>query len=86
MCIRDRCSGGSSKAIVTCCTANNTCEINQGDCDYDDDCKGDLICGHNNCGASFTMPDADCCIVKPGKQLITNINFNELIVSKIKVF
>ena len=49
----------------SCCTSSNPCGINQGDCDSDSDCNGDLICGKDNCidlWPSFGDVYADCCI------------------------
>ena len=36
------------------------CRENEGDCDSDEDCFGDLLCGSNNCQSNFPH-DADCC-------------------------
>ena len=55
-----------------CCTPENPCDEGEGDCDGPGDgglndghagCKGDLVCGTNNClqfGAYF-HPKDDCC-------------------------
>ena len=43
-----------------CCSAAAPCAINEGDCDSDSECQGDLTCGSNNCPAPFPS-DADCC-------------------------
>ena len=43
-----------------CCTSTNQCDRNQGDCDTDSECIGDLICGTENCKYPFPS-DADCC-------------------------
>ena len=53
------------------CCANTTpttqCPLGRGDCDTDDECKGDLLCGANNCKDEFSAPgtkwhpEADCC-------------------------
>ena len=55
-----------------CCTPENPCEEGEGDCDGPGDgglndghagCKGNLVCGSNNClkfGAYFHEKD-DCC-------------------------
>ena len=43
-----------------CCSTSNLCGINEGDCDSDDECSGDLSCGNNNCPAPFPS-NADCC-------------------------
>ena len=51
------------------------CGIGEGDCDSDDQCSGDLICGVNgdnsdNCGTGFSYwtgtDDYDCCMIDPG--------------------
>ena len=49
----------------TCCTddANEPCGLGEGDCDTDDECAGDLVCGTNNClrmGSGFKK-GSDCC-------------------------
>ena len=37
--------------------------MGEGDCDHDDDCAGNLLCGDNNCvGLTFDGSD-DCCYV-----------------------
>ena len=49
-----------------CCTSANPCGENQGDCDNDNECLGDLKCGegheefNDNCDSSFA-DGADCC-------------------------
>merc|ERR1711935_124146 len=46
-----------------CCKSWSPCRENEGDCDSDDDCFGNLVCGSNNC-QFFDSPfphDADCC-------------------------
>ena len=48
-----------------CCTAENPCDINQGDCDSHPDCNGDLGCGEDNCPADFPS-HADCCVDSSG--------------------
>jgi len=71
-----RCSGRNYQGR-RCCTPENPCDEGEGDCDGPGDggghdghagCKGDLVCGSNNCqkfGAYFHAKD-DCC-EKPGK-------------------
>ena len=60
-----------------CCTPDNPCDEGQGDCDGPDDggqhdghdgCKGDLVCGSNNCRkfGSYYHEKDDCC-EKPSK-------------------
>ena len=64
----------------TCCTSSNQCDIGEGDCDKDEHCKGDLICGKDNClvetnpkdgwhnfgfeGPDDTKNPDDCCTEK----------------------
>ena len=48
-----------------CCTKDTPCGINDGDCDSDQDCAGDLKCGTGNC--PYTHSDGgkyDCCVVR----------------------
>ena len=50
------CTGGDD-----CC--NGECGVGEGDCDHNDDCAGNLLCGSNNCiGLTFEGSD-DCCYV-----------------------
>ena len=69
--IGQRCSGRNYNG-KRCCTPENPCDEGEGDCDGPGDggsndghlgCKGDLVCGSNNClqfGAYF-HPKDDCC-------------------------
>ena len=65
----ENCTGGK-----TCCTPTNLCDVDEGDCDSDSDCKEGLKCGSRNCktksGLQWDVKD-DCCY-EPGKDL-TNI-------------
>ena len=47
----------------TCCQPDNKCGEGEGDCDYDEDCTEDLVCGNNNCRKwNPSAPDTlDCC-------------------------
>ena len=65
-----QCDGGSRPQIEHCCSSNNPCNANQGDCDNDSECGSGLVCGRNNCGPSFTWGSADCCI--PGVPSVSN--------------
>ena len=60
--------GGREGTTDGCCTKENPCVQGDGDCDVDQDCSGDLVCGMNNCGG-FPFPSThDCCMkVLPGK-------------------
>ena len=55
------CYGGDS-----CC--NGQCGLGEGDCDRDSDCKGDLVCGSDNCPRTGLQWDSgdDCCMEKGG--------------------
>merc|ERR1711974_397985 len=48
-----------------CCTAAEPCYEEEGDCDNDAECAGDLVCGKNNCPVGFTAKfgknKPDCC-------------------------
>merc|ERR1719427_1092378 len=47
----------------------NTCSEGQGDCDFDYQCSGDLVCGNNNCKDfnPAALGDSDCCVKKGGE-------------------
>ena len=47
----------------TCCSDTKPCGIDEGDCDSNADCAGDLICGTDNC-PSGSDKNMDCCISK----------------------
>jgi len=67
-CIRpiQKCNG--EEGTGSCCTAEKPCEKGGGDCDSDDECAADLVCGTNNC-RNFN-PRAgefhDCCMDADG--------------------
>merc|ERR1712227_660426 len=57
--IKCTCDGGWS-----CCSSTNQCDVDQGDCDTDADCKTGLKCGSNNCKPSTANnynSNSDCC-------------------------
>jgi len=46
-----------------CCTKEKPCDVGEGDCDTNDQCRGQLVCGSNNCpkdGFDWDSGD-DCC-------------------------
>ena len=43
-----------------CCTNAAPCGLGTGDCDYDSECAGNLVCGDDNCAAG--SPNLDCCM------------------------
>ena len=50
--------------MYKCCSSSNQCGLNEGDCDSDSECSGNLICGKDNCQSPFPS-DVDCCVL-PG--------------------
>ena len=58
------CDGGFRNETRECCSEAEPCNEGQGDCDDDNECRSELVCGHNNCDASkFFWDSADCCEV-----------------------
>ena len=49
---------------MACCSDSQPCGLGGGDCDVDQDCQGDLVCGTDNCGPphSLVSSSADCCV------------------------
>ena len=46
-----------------CCSLEEPCGLGEGDCDIDDECARDLVCGKDNClrnGSGFNRK-SDCC-------------------------
>ena len=46
---------------MTCCMEDQKCSFGQGDCDFDAECQGALVCGNDNCGSDFPDSSYDCC-------------------------
>jgi hypothetical protein len=69
---KPRCSWSGTSVAETwgCCSSSKPCGSNEGDCDSDNDCSGNLKCGVNNCVGSQFHPAADCCI-EQGNQMET---------------
>ena len=44
---------------TSCCSSSRQCGLGEGDCDDDEDCSGDLVCGTDNCAAGRAT--LDCC-------------------------
>merc|ERR1712212_1438169 len=65
---QDACEGGN-----TCCGGDSCCDnkpggclVGEGDCDNDSHCKGDLVCGMDNCGGETGYDGTDdCCMASP---------------------
>merc|ERR1712037_677536 len=47
--------------VLNKCTAEKPCEVNAGDCTFDDECRGNLICTKNSCEGSTLSLNAKCC-------------------------
>merc|ERR1719411_1006393 len=62
----DRRCGGRNVDEGDCCTRDTPCRHGEGDCEQDEDCRDDLVCGNNNCKqfAAYFHEKDDCC-VKP---------------------
>ena len=58
-----RCEG--SNTDWNCCSSM-LCEEDEGDCDTDSECKGNLVCGTNNCPSDFPDDRYDCCTYDKG--------------------
>ena len=53
------------------CTIDYPCEVDEGDCDGNDECRDDLICGLANCPNSLGLSsDVDCCEPKGCKLIL----------------
>ena len=51
------------------CATVTPCGEDEGDCDHHDECEDGLLCGSNNCPASFGYDDAVDCCDSPGEYL-----------------
>ena len=51
------CDGSRKK----CCTEKLPCDVGEGACDNDYQCKGTFICGKKNCIGSNFRPKDNCC-------------------------
>ena len=65
--MKTTCVGGDS-----CCTSSNPCGENEGDCDSDADCSGNLKWGEgngldDNCPNTPTFDSTDDCCYDPAK-------------------
>merc|ERR1739838_993815 len=78
-----RCRGRNYAPGRRCCTPEDPCDVGEGDCDGrgdggfndgDEGCKGDLVCGSNNCkqfGLYYHEKD-DCC-QQPGGTIVAEV-------------
>merc|ERR1711970_1439706 len=67
-----RCAGSNYDGR-RCCTPDNPCDEGEGNCDSPGDgdrgCKGDMVCGRNNCKQyGFWYHEKDDCCEKPSYQ------------------
>ena len=51
-----------------CCKHSNQCLEGQGDCDENDDCLGNLLCGHNNCDKKLGFSSSSDCCYDPNRK------------------
>merc|ERR1711988_103418 len=60
----DRRCGGRNIDEGICCSQETPCELGEGDCETDQDCSADLVCGNNNCKqfAAYFHEKDDCCV------------------------
>ena len=69
---------------VNICTAENPCGLEEGDCDYDNECQPGLTCGTNNCPRYLGLDETIDCCFKPDQckclwiQLILNQFYRHL--------
>ena len=58
-----KCNGGADdEDFEHCCSEENPCNEGEGDCDISSDCKGDLVCGTDNCDPDkYSQKWVDCC-------------------------
>ena len=73
ICTGQRCAGRNyGSGSRRCCTPDEPCDIGEGDCDGPGDggghdnhtgCKGNLVCGRNNCRqfGNYYHEKDDCC-------------------------
>ena len=54
---------GTHERTESCCSSTNLCTVNEGNCQVDSDCIGNLRCGKNNCDSNF--PKGTNCCYKP---------------------
>ena len=73
--LKGDCNGGMFSELTNCCNATHPCNIGQGDCDADEDCLGNLVCGRQNCGPGFFWNSTDCCTTLVGTYLCGNRMF-----------
>ena len=65
------------------CTTDEPCEVDEGDCDSNEECKSHLFCGSNNCPDSLGfLSSVDCCEPKGDKTLLV-IMFQPLSIYRV---
>ena len=66
-------SFSACKNFWTCCSETNPCQIDEGDCDSDNHCTGNLRCGVANCRSMYPS-NSDCC-EKKGRHFVIRNDF-----------
>ena len=73
----------TDKDTWSCCSTENKCTLNEGDCDSNNDCEDGLFCGIDNCksvnpGKPFPS-GADCCMNLGKLQLFCHLHTYTLV-------
>ena len=68
-----------------CLPQNWLCQEEEGDCDNDDQCEGDLICAHEMCPNTIDLigEDVDCCGQGPASVTVTAADLIEVFLTHI---
>jgi hypothetical protein len=67
-----------------CCTKETPCQYHDGNCDTDQDCEGDLVCGSDNCFRQklYTSEEfnvggwVDCCTYEEQKNSYSQLEIS----------
>ena len=73
-----------SVSDYSCCSSSHPCGIFEGDCDSDDECVGQLLCGKDNCHYPFPS-NADCCYDSTPSKIFEQMNFIYLTLRSVQM-